>query len=126
MVHRCPRSGFLDVGGMLFRPGPDLAEQSRKVLAELRQFILDPRRYDRIDLAPDEPVALQHAQRLRQHFRRDAFQLAGELAIAQAAAPQRANRQIDPFAGQHFEHRMRRACAPECIVAKGTAVFTIH
>src|SRR5438128_8138193 len=110
---------------MFLRPGADLAEQPRQILAELRQLILNPWRNDRIDLAPDKTVALQYAQRLGQHFRRDPFQLARQLAIAQPAAPQRANRQIDPFAGQHLEHGMRRAGAPERVVTKGS-IFTIH
>lgn len=126
MVRRCPGTGILDVGRMLFRPGPDLVEQTRQVLAKLGQLIFNSRRDDRKHFAPDKAVAFQHTQRLGQHFRRDAFQLARQLAITLPAAPQRANGQVDPFAGQHLEHGMRRAGTPERVVAEWGFVFTIH
>jgi NADPH:quinone reductase-like Zn-dependent oxidoreductase len=86
-----------------------LIEQPRQVLAELGQFIFDPRWDYRKDLAPHQAIALKHAQRVRQHFRRNAFELARQFAVAQPAPAQRADHQIDPFAGEHFKHGVRGA-----------------
>lgn len=113
---------------MTFRPDPDLIEQIGQIAAQIGQLVLDPRRNDRKNLAPHQPVTLQNTKRLRQHLGRDAFDLALQLAITPPARLQSADDQIHPLARQHLEHGVRHAFAPEGVIAErrvGSA-FTIH
>lgn len=70
-----------------------------------------------------QTIALQHTQRLRQHLGGDALQFSRQFAMTKTPGIQRADNQIDPFAGQHLQHGMRHAFAPEHIIGDRERVF---
>src|SRR5262249_20616839 len=91
------------------------------------QLVLDARRDHREHLAPDQAVALQPTQRLRQHLGGDAFDLPLQLAVAAAPCPQRTHHQIDPLARQHLQNGVRHALSLEGIVAERfVTILAIH
>ena len=66
-------------------------------------------RHDRMHLALHEPVALQAAQSLGEHFLRDAADLALEHGVAAGAGGEHVNDERGPFVGDAVEHDARKA-----------------
>lgn len=62
-------------------------------------------RNDRIDRAPNESIALQAAQCLRQHFLRNAIDTALQFGISMNAAAQNTNDERRPFIGDASEDK---------------------
>ncbi len=72
------------------------------------QGILHFRRHDRIHFAFDETVTLETAQRLRQHFLRNAADLPLQLGVTHRAAGQNLNHQRRPFVCDPIQHEAGR------------------
>ena len=72
----------LDAVAVADSKGSERAHAVDEVHAQLRQFVLDPRRDNRKDLAPHKAIAFEDAQRPPRHFRGDAFELARQFTVA--------------------------------------------
>src|SRR5215213_4568949 len=74
-----PLARVVDVVLVLEAPPGQGNERDEKMLAGRRQLVLHARRYARVDVALDETIALELAQRGAQHAPRDPVDLAEQL-----------------------------------------------
>jgi hypothetical protein len=72
-------AGVRDVGLVLEPPPRQRRERDQQMLADRRQLVLHARRDARVDVALDQPVAFELAQRGAQHAARDPVDLAQQL-----------------------------------------------
>src|SRR5438874_2015011 len=105
-----PRARLLDAAEVGGRPLGQRGEQWREAAAEVADLVLDPGRYLREVRTQDEPVALQLAQSLGEHLRRDRgdppLQLDEALAAVLVECPQDRR---GPAAEHEIDHRADRA-----------------
>ncbi|MPL80150.1 hypothetical protein SDC9_26044 [bioreactor metagenome] len=95
-------------GGSL-GPVDQRAKRAKQRAPEIGQRIFDARRFRREDRAQDQPVALEIAQRLRQHPARDVGQAAGERVEPARARLKLQQDQRRPFRRNMVEHVAHRA-----------------
>ena len=75
--------------------------------SEWSEFVFDARRHFGVNRAADEAVALQTAQRLRQHLLRNAVDAPLQMREALGFVLQQANNQYRPFIGDAIQHATR-------------------
>ncbi|KAB1662124.1 zinc-binding dehydrogenase [Pseudoclavibacter sp. CFCC 13796] len=90
--------------GVALDPVAQVSQRRRRALPELGQRILDAGGNLGIDRARDEAVRFEPLERLREHLRADALETTSELAVAQRAVFECADRQRAPLVREQIEH----------------------
>src|ERR1700674_4168453 len=93
---------------MFFRPAAETVQWLDQCPTQSRERVFHFWRNDRVDRALHEAVALQTAQRLRQHFLRNAADLALKRGVTHGAPSQNLNDERGPLVRNPIEHESRR------------------
>src|SRR5438477_11768918 len=89
---------------MFFRPAAKNAQRIDECAAEAGERVFHFRRNDRMDFAQDQSVALEAAQRLREHLLRDAADRALKRRVALGSIRQDLDDKSRPFVRDAIEY----------------------
>ena len=93
---------------VLDAPARERGERGQQVLPGGRELVAHARGHAREDVALDQPVALELAQRRAQHAARDAVDLAQQLVEAARAGVEAGEHDDAPLGGQHADGGLQR------------------
>ena len=94
---------------MSFRPSAKHLQWIDQRAPEPGERVFHFRRDDRVDLAHDQAVALETAERLREHLLRDAANGSAQFRIAPGSVRQDLDDERGPFVRDAIEDHSRRA-----------------
>ena len=105
----CAIPVFLQLRQMLFRPAAEHVQRIDQRPPEAREGVLDFRRHDGMNFTQHQAVALETAQRLREHLLRNATDLALQRGVALRPVCQDLNDERSPFIRDPIKDDARRA-----------------
>jgi hypothetical protein len=104
----CPRAIRLKLSQMFFRPATKRMQWFNQGSAQSRERVLHLRGHDGMNGTLHQAVALEAAQCLRQHFLRNAPDLALQRGITHCSARQNLDNEGCPFVSNSVEHEPGR------------------